>query len=125
MGKTAKMLKGLRLPDLTRRNKATKNKTKSNEKRSKSDSPGQKLRKTVKKYQSHQVDVDKLAEKVDRLDKDVAAVFGKKGKKKATPESSNIILTVRNLDTGKVAKATVIKNLDTGKYELHQLSDSK
>ncbi|MFY7728212.1 MAG: hypothetical protein ACOVRN_01710 [Flavobacterium sp.] len=127
MGKTAKLLKGLRLPDLTRRNKPLKNKNKSNEKRSKSDSPGRKLRKTVKNYQSHQVDVEQLAKKVDKLDNDIATVFSKKGKakKKASSNSGNIVLTVRNLDTGKIAKATVIKNLDTGKYELHQLPESK
>jgi hypothetical protein len=41
----------------------------------------------------------------------------KKNSPKKSPQSSPVILTIKNLDTGKKEEATVIKNLDTGKYE--------
>jgi len=87
-----------------------------------SASPASKLRRNVSKYQKGMVDVDSMIKNVDTLHLSSKSTFKKKSKR--SPESP-IILTVKNLDTGKTKKATVLKNLNTGEYQLHSLSDSK
>lgn len=89
---------------------------------SRSGSQGSKFKKTLRRIHGDLIDIDDLAKKVDTLQYASKQTFSRK-KRKTTPESP-IILTVKNLDTGKATNATVIKDLNTGKYELYKLSGS-
>jgi hypothetical protein len=89
---------------------------------SNSTSPTRKFKRTLSKVRGNLINVDDLAKQVDTLHTTSKQVFKKK--KKSSPNSP-IILTVKNLDTGKATNATVIKDLNTGKYELYKLSGSK
>lgn len=105
---------------------ASKSRSKSRHTSSNSFSPTLKFRKSFKKfhkkYQKDSINVDHLVKTVDTLHSQAHSLFKKK--KKATPDSP-LILTVKNLDTGKTANATIIKDLDTGKYEFYKLTGSK
>jgi hypothetical protein len=79
------------------------------------------LNKSIKKIQKSLIDIDVLVKDVDRLQQQSKQNFSKKKTKRTSP----IIVTVRNLDTGNISNATVIKDLNTGKYELYKLSNSK
>jgi hypothetical protein len=104
---------------------ASKSRSRSRSKQtsSNSSSPTRKFRKNVKQVNGNLINVNKLVKDVDTLHKQSQSVF-RKQKRKNSPDSP-IILTVKNLDTGKTANATVIKDLNTGKYELYNLSGSK
>lgn len=93
-----------------------------------SGSPGtqkQKLsRKIGKKLEKWGLDSKSIAQ----LDKsiteleDMKSLFKKPRKrvsssKSKSQPSSPVVLTLKNLDTGKKEEATVVKNLNTGKYE--------
>ena len=75
-------------------------------------------RKIKKAYKK--LDVSNLAKEVDSLQSKTKLTFTKKNKRKSSP-SSPIVLTIRNLDTGKKKEATVVKNLNTGKYDFYDL----
>ena len=75
-------------------------------------------RKIKKAYKK--LDVSNLAKEVDSLQTKTKLTFTKKNKRKSSP-SSPIVLTIRNLDTGKKKEATVVKNLNTGKYDFYDL----
>ena len=75
----------------------------------------------TKKYKKLGIDeqsVDILAKKVNSLDRMTKTTFAKTKKKKT---NSPLVLTVKNLDTGKKQEATIVKNLNTGKYEFFNL----
>lgn len=98
-----------------------------------SHSPDTKLRNTyqtiTRKQQELGIDHDSivlLSKKVDNLEKSVHNAFTRKRKplrkhRNSHSPKSPILLTVKNLDTGKQDTATVVKNLDTGKYEFIHL----
>lgn len=75
-------------------------------------------RKIKKAYKK--LDISNLAKEVDSLQSKTKLTFTKKNKRKSSP-SSPIVLTIRNLDTGKKKEATVVKNLNTGKYDFYDL----
>ena len=81
-------------------------------------------RKIAKSYKK--LNIDTLAKQVDTLHSQTKNAFTRKNKRK-TPSSpsSPIILTIRNLDTGKQKEASVVKNLDNGQYEFLVSSSSK
>ena len=73
----------------------------------------------TKKYKKLGIDEDSvnmLAKKVNSLDKSTKLAFTRTKKKGRSP-SSPLVITVKNVDTGKKQEATIVKNLDTGKYE--------
>ncbi len=82
-------------------------------------SPEKKLRKAVEKVHGELTSVDDLVDKVGKLKIQSQKSFTRKMK---TSPSSPIVLTVKNLDTGKTSNATVVKDLNSGKYELYNLS---
>lgn len=65
------------------------------------------------------INMNELIDDVGRLEIMSKTAFSRK---KKTSPTSPILLTVKNLDTGKKSTATVVKDLNTGKYELYQLS---
>ncbi len=72
----------------------------------------------TKRYKKLGIDdrsVSMLAKKVNSLDKATKSTFART-KKNRSP-SSPLVITVKNIDTGKKQEATIVKNLDTGKYE--------
>lgn len=133
ISRTFKMLQKSIQPNITKKSRkvrfkhnsrshpSSKSKTRSRKSHS-SASPVSKLRKNISKYQKSIVDVDSMIKNVDTLNLSTKSMFKKKTKQ--SPDSP-IILTVKNLDTGKTKKATVLKNLNTGKYQLQSLSNSK
>lgn len=104
---------------------ASKSNSKSRHTSSNSSSPTQKFRKTFKKfhnkYKKNSINVDHLVQSIDTLHSQAQSVF----KEKKNSPDSPLILTVKNLDTGKSANATVVKDLNTGKYKFYKLSNSK
>jgi len=89
----------------------------------KSKSPTSKLRSSVRKIHKNMINIDNLVESVNELKGKSEQTFSKKHKRKSS--NSPLVLTVKNLDTGKTSNATVVKNLDNGKYEFYKLSSSK
>jgi hypothetical protein len=88
-------------------------------------SPGSKLetvrRNIVKGYKKAGLDkksIKTLNKKIEDLEK-MQSLFSpkKKNSPKKSHPSSPIVLTIKNLDTGKKEEATVVRNLDTGNYE--------
>lgn len=65
------------------------------------------------------INMNELIDDIGRLELMSKTTFSRK---KKTSPTSPILLTVKNLDTGKKSTATVVKDLNTGKYELYQLS---
>lgn len=77
-------------------------------------------RKIIKSYKK--LNFDTLAKEVDELHGKSKSVFTRKNKRNYSKSpSSPIILTMKNLDTGKQTEATVKKNANTGKYEFYEL----
>jgi len=80
-------------------------------------------RNILRKYRSLGVDQKSVAlldQNIAELDTMAKQTFGKKSKtvrRSSKTPSSPIMLTIKNLDTGKKQDATVVKNLNTGKYE--------
>lgn len=107
---------------VSKKSTSKKSNSSSRHKSSNSTSPTRKFKRTLSKVRGNLINVDELAKQVDTLHTTSKQVFKKK--KKSSPNSP-IILTVKNLDTGKATNATVIKDLNTGKYELYKLSGSK
>jgi len=79
------------------------------------------LKKNIsKKYKKIGFDkktINELSRKIDDLDTLKTLAFKKRPATVKSKSKSPIILTIRNLDTGKKEEATVVKNLNTGKYE--------
>jgi hypothetical protein len=77
-------------------------------------------RKIIKSYKK--LNFDTLAKEVDELHGKSKSAFTRKNKRNYSKSpSSPIILTMKNLDTGKQTEATVKKNVNTGKYEFYEL----
>lgn len=101
---------------------ASKSRSRSRNTSSNSSVTTRQFKKQLRKIKANSINVDKLVKDVETLQSQSRSTFRKK--KKSSPDSS-LILTVKNLDTGKSANATVIKDLNTGKYEFYKLSGSK
>ena len=111
----------------------TKKKSRTSSSKKRSHSPDTKLRNVyqtiTRKQKELGIDHDSivlLSKKVDNLEKSVHNAFTRKRKplrnhRNSHSPKSPILLTVKNLDTGKQDTATVVKNLDTGKYEFIHL----
>lgn len=119
-----KKTKKARKVKFSKNSKSSHNSTRS-KKSINSKSPTHKFKRSVKDIQGKLINIDDLIVKVDELDVFTKNAFKKKPKKIPSNPNSPIILSVKNLDTGKVNEATVIKDLNTGKYELYKLSVSK
>jgi len=115
----------------TKKNKTKKHSSPKNSyEKSLSGSPSTKIEKLHKKITKKQRDlgIDQesimlLSKKVDSLEKQTRKTFTRKRiplRSKAKSKSP-ILLTLKNLDTGKEDKVTVAKNLNTGKYEFINL----
>jgi hypothetical protein len=113
---------------LTKKHKATKTKSKSRSGSLKSlhssDTPTTRIEKTNKNIRKglRKLNLDKksinvLNDKVNKLDENAKHTFTKKKGKKSSPDEP-IMITVKNLNTGKQDEVMVVKNLNTGKYEL-------
>jgi hypothetical protein len=77
-------------------------------------------RKIIKSYKK--LNFDTLAKEVDELHEKSKSAFTRKNKRNYSKSpSSPIILTMKNLDTGKQTEASVKKNVNTGKYEFYEL----
>jgi hypothetical protein len=82
-----------------------------------------KIGKKLKKWGLDSKSIAQLDKSITELD-DMKSVFTKSRKrvtssssKSKSQPSSPVVLTLKNLDTGKKEEATVVKNLNTGKYE--------
>ena len=82
-----------------------------------------KITKKQKELGIDQESINLLSKKVNSLEKQAKKTFTrKKSPLRTKPKSkSPILLTLKNLDTGKQDKVTVAKNLNTGKYEFINL----
>lgn len=119
-----------------KKTKSKKNKTKKHSspkrsnsnsyKRSLSGSPTTKLGQIHKNITRKQRDlgidqesINLLSKKVNSLERQAKQTFTRKRSplRRKPKSNSPIMLTIKNLDTGKQDKVTVAKNLNTGKYE--------
>lgn len=118
------------------KSKSKKNKTKklsspklsnsNSYKQSLSGSPTTKLEQIHKNITRKQRDlgidqesINLLSKKVNSLERQAKQTFTRKRSplRRKPKSNSPIMLTIKNLDTGKQDKVTVAKNLNTGKYE--------
>ena len=77
-------------------------------------------KKIAKSYKK--LNIDSLAKQVDSLHSQAKHTFTRKNKRKtSSKQSSPIILTIRNLDTGEKKQASVVKNINNGKYEFYEV----
>ena len=107
-------------------------KTPSNKSSSKSNSSGslkhitdpheKKYKKTLRKLGIDKKSVANLAKQIDELTEVSNATFKKTRKLRSPSPNSPLILTIKNLNTGKKVQATVIKDLNKKKYEFLELS---
>lgn len=81
-----------------------------------------KYKKTLRKLGIDKKSVANLAKQIDELAEVSNTTFKKTRKLRSPSPSSPLILTIKNLNTGRKVQATVIKDIDKKKYEFLELS---